>query len=112
MHQTRTSDNNDACNRCGLDSNHRQHDAVGAEIGLQALQALNSINVINGVPSLDVATIKAKIMEHGGDVIEEEWTAERCTVTVTRPGKSAKTATYTTEDAKLAERSVSTTPSR
>src|SRR5262249_35517147 len=37
VQQTRTSDNNDACNRCGQDSNHRQHDAVGAEIGLQRL---------------------------------------------------------------------------
>lgn len=50
VHQTRTSDNNDACNRCGQDSNHRQHDAVGAEIGLQRLFAQSRGNdLISGV---------------------------------------------------------------
>jgi hypothetical protein len=53
-HQTRTSDNNDGYNisgsQSGEDSNPRQHDGVGAEIGLQRLFAKSGqISVKSGV---------------------------------------------------------------
>ena len=63
VHQTRTSDNNDACNRCGQDSNHRQHDVVGTEIGLQRLSGQSRGNALKSGVSAN--TLARKVPTNG-----------------------------------------------
>jgi len=79
---------------------------TGRELRLQPMQALRNIAVIKGRTVIQATLMMSLIQRDHGDsaVIVEESTADRCTISYTRPGwDKRRTATFTMEDAKRAE---------
>ncbi len=73
----------------------------GQELGLSPMQSLMGINVIQGRPSVDAATIKAKVLMAGGRIETVTWTDKVCTLVGVR-GDWKEEVTYSIEDAKIA----------
>lgn len=73
----------------------------GQELGLSPMQSLMGINVIQGRPSVDAATIKAKVLMAGGRIETVTWTDKVCTLVGVR-GDWKEEVTYSIEDAKVA----------
>lgn len=73
----------------------------GQELGLSPMQSLMGINVIQGRPSVDAATIKAKVLMAGGRIETVTWTDKVCTLVGVR-GEWKEEVTYSIEDAKVA----------
>lgn len=74
----------------------------GQELGFSPIQSLNSVYVIGGKPALEASGIKALIVSKGGTVRTEGWDATSCTLTMTRPGWTEQTSTYSIDMAKRA----------